>query len=199
STQQCTKSGVVRHLGVARIQQQNGLVEETNMKLLAKVVIYRNMSFNEGGEYKKTFISSGVGTSLVHVLQGVEFEVKPQEDHTFEVEFHGNVNHVAGSHEVQTHDLMYYHSARDREQHSARELFRYREDSNEVAFAVAAVVKIYAHESLNFNDTVACEVISKWKAGLKEDKDARSDVYVLSNDCRKSSDDSDGYYWEYTP
>nr|GEU36761.1 zinc finger, CCHC-type [Tanacetum cinerariifolium] len=41
------------------------------------------------------------------------------------------------------------------EQHSAWELFNYREDSNEVAFAVAAVEKIYAHESLIFNNTVA--------------------------------------------
>ncbi|PWA71473.1 hypothetical protein CTI12_AA280520 [Artemisia annua] len=29
--------------------------------------------------------------------------------------------------------------------------------------------------------------------------DTRSDVYVLSNGCRKSSDDSDDYYCEYTP
>nr|GEY27672.1 retrovirus-related Pol polyprotein from transposon TNT 1-94 [Tanacetum cinerariifolium] len=55
------------------------------------------------------------------------------------------------------------------------------------SIVVAGVEKIYAHESLTFNDTVACELISKWKAGLKEEMDARSDVYVLSNDCRKSS------------
>ncbi|GJU00802.1 hypothetical protein Tco_1111140 [Tanacetum coccineum] len=116
--------------------------------------------------------SSAYSWDIVKVLQGVEFEVEPQEDHTFEVESHGNVDHVAGSHEVQTQDLMDYHSARDREQHSARELFGYREDSNEAAFAVAR---------------------------LKEDMDARSDMYVLSNGCKKSSDDSDGYYWEYTP
>ncbi|GKF91762.1 hypothetical protein Tco_0275463, partial [Tanacetum coccineum] len=36
STQQCTKSGFARHLGVAGIQQHNGLVEETNVTLLAK-------------------------------------------------------------------------------------------------------------------------------------------------------------------
>ncbi|GJS33660.1 hypothetical protein Tco_0532042 [Tanacetum coccineum] len=193
------------------LQQQNGLVDETNVTLLAKVrcfliqsglsktpidmlgffgwlaskrqgmlepvkvkCIFLNMGFNEMGEYKKTFIGSGVGTGSVQVLQGVEFEVEPQEDHTFEVEPHGNVDHVVGSQE-------------------------YREDSNEAAFAVAAVKKIYAHKSLNFNNTVACEVISKWKAGLKDDMDARSDVYVLSNGCKKCSDDSDVYYWEYTP
>nr|GEW24723.1 zinc finger, CCHC-type [Tanacetum cinerariifolium] len=72
-------------------------------------------------------------------------------------------------------------------------------DSNEDDFAVAAVDKIYAHELLTFNDTIACEVIFKWKAGLKEDMDVRSDVYVLSHGCRKSSDDSHNYYWEYAP
>ncbi|GJX96990.1 hypothetical protein Tco_0352788 [Tanacetum coccineum] len=36
STQQCMKSGVAKHLGVAVIQQKNGLVKETNMTLLAK-------------------------------------------------------------------------------------------------------------------------------------------------------------------
>ncbi|GJX40847.1 hypothetical protein Tco_0255837 [Tanacetum coccineum] len=102
-------------------------------EVTSKVVLYRNMAFNENGEYKKTFIGSGV------------------------------------------------------------------EDINEAAFAVAVVDKIYAHELLTFNNTVACEVIFKWEAGLKDDMDARSDVYVLSNGCKKCSDDSDGYYWEYTP
>ncbi|GJS04551.1 hypothetical protein Tco_0321059 [Tanacetum coccineum] len=127
-----------REAEVFRIHQQNGLVDEINMTLFAKV------------------------------LQGVKFEVEPQEDHTFEVEPYGNVDHVV-------------------------------EDSNEAAFVVAAMDKIYAHELLTFNNTVACEVIFKWEAGLKDDMDARSDVYVLSNGCKKRSDDSDGYYWEYTP
>ncbi|GKC28830.1 hypothetical protein Tco_1036124, partial [Tanacetum coccineum] len=56
-----------------------------------------------------------------------------------------------------TQDLMDYQLARDREQHLACEIFKYREDSNEATFAVAAVEKIYAHESLTFNNTVACE------------------------------------------
>nr|GEW98351.1 zinc finger, CCHC-type [Tanacetum cinerariifolium] len=124
-------------------------------------------------------------------MQRVEFEVEPQEDHTFEVEPHGNVDHVASSQEVQTQNLIYYHLTRDREQHSKHELFNYREDNNEVAFAVAKVEKIYAHESLTFNNTVAIEVIFKWKAGLKDDMDAPSDVYVLSNGCKKCNDDSD--------
>ncbi|GKA51278.1 retrovirus-related pol polyprotein from transposon TNT 1-94, partial [Tanacetum coccineum] len=106
---------------------------------------------------KCIFLGYHKGTSLVHVLQGVEFEVKPQVDHAFEVEPLTNVGQRAGSHKVQTQDLIYYHSSRDREQHSAWKLFSYREDNNEDAFAVATVDKIYAHASLTFKNTVACE------------------------------------------
>nr|GEV32051.1 zinc finger, CCHC-type [Tanacetum cinerariifolium] len=123
----------------------------------SKVVLYRNMGFNESGEYKKTIIGSGVGTGSMQVLHGFEFEVEPLGDHTFEVEPQENVDQGAGLQEIQTQDLIYYHLARDREQHLACELFGYREDSNGATFAVAAVEKIYAHESLTFNNTVACE------------------------------------------
>ncbi|GJR62170.1 hypothetical protein Tco_1504332 [Tanacetum coccineum] len=114
-----------------RSRRQNGLVEETNVTLLAKVCFTR-YGFHESGKYKNNLLV----------------------------------------------------------------LVSYREDSNEAAFAVAEAEKIYAHESLTFNNTVACEVISKWKAGLKDDMDARSDVYVLSNDYKKCSDDhAMFYYW----
>nr|GFB54698.1 zinc finger, CCHC-type [Tanacetum cinerariifolium] len=70
---------------------------------------------------------------------------------------------------------------------------------NEAAFMVVKEEKIYAHKPLTFNDIVACEVISKWKAELKEEIDARSNVYVLINVCKESSDDRNGYYRESTP
>ncbi|GJX48888.1 mitochondrial amidoxime reducing component 2-like protein [Tanacetum coccineum] len=44
----------------------------------SKVVL--NMGFNESGEYKKTFIGSGVGTGSMQVLHGFDFEVEPQEN-----------------------------------------------------------------------------------------------------------------------
>ncbi|GKE66542.1 hypothetical protein Tco_1520703, partial [Tanacetum coccineum] len=75
---------------------------------------------------KCIFLGCHKGTGSMQVLQGVEFEVEPLEDHTFEVEPHGNIDHVV-------------------------------EDINEAAFVVAAVDTIYAHESLTFNYTVACE------------------------------------------
>ncbi|GKA66003.1 hypothetical protein Tco_0765811 [Tanacetum coccineum] len=135
------------------IQQQNGLVNETNVTLFAKLSVS---------------------------VEGVEFKVEPHKDHTFKVEPHGNFDHVAGLHEVQTQDLIYYHLEHDREQHSTHELFNYREDNNETAFVFAEAEKIYAHESLTFNNTVTCDVISMWKVRLKDDTDARSDAEILA-------------------
>ncbi|GKE29633.1 zinc finger, CCHC-type containing protein [Tanacetum coccineum] len=224
STQQCMKSMVAKHLGVAGIHQQNGLVDETNVTLFAKVrcfliqsglskvfwaedttrstyLVNRSPSSMIG--FKKPINMLGFFSWLASIKQGMlepgkvrciflgyyksivgnklwrlddvtskvvlYRNIEPLGDHTFEVEPQENVDQGDGLQEVQTQDLMNYQLARDRDQHLARELFGYKEDSNEVAFAVAAVEKIYAHESLTFNDTGACEVISKWKAGLKED------------------------------
>ncbi|GKA62985.1 hypothetical protein Tco_0762504 [Tanacetum coccineum] len=69
-------------------------------EVTSKVVLHMNMSFNESGEYKKTFIGSGVGTGSMQVLQGVKFEVEPREDHAFEVEPLMNVSQGVGSQKV---------------------------------------------------------------------------------------------------
>nr|GEU56872.1 transmembrane protein [Tanacetum cinerariifolium] len=207
-------SGVAKHLGVAGTQQQNGLVDETNVTLFANVrcfLIQSGLSkvFWVEDTTRSTYLvnmspSSAIGLKklvdmlrsfgwLASIKQGIlepvkvkciflgyhksivgnklwrldnitskvlhrfEFEVKPLGDHTFEVEPQENVDQGAGLQEVQTQELMDYQLARDREQHLACELFGYREDSNEAAFVVVAVEKIYAHESLTFNNTVSCE------------------------------------------
>ncbi|GJX14085.1 zinc finger, CCHC-type containing protein [Tanacetum coccineum] len=130
---------------------------------------------------KMSRVAKHLGATGIHQQNGLVDEINmtlfAKEDHTFEVEPHENVDQGAGLQEVQTQDLVDYHLARDKEQHLACEQFGYREDSNEASFAVATVEKIYAHELLTFNDTVAYEVISKWKAGLKEDMDVWSDVW----------------------
>ncbi|GJS01636.1 hypothetical protein Tco_0318144 [Tanacetum coccineum] len=148
STQQYTKSGIDKHLGVAVIQQQNGSPSSTigfntpiDMLEYFGWLASIKQGMLEPVKVKCIFLGYRkgiVGTSSVQVLQGVEFKVEPQEDHKFEVEPHGNVDHVAGS-------------------NTTHELFSYREDSNEAAFAVAEAEKIYAHESLTFNNTIACE------------------------------------------
>nr|GEY90017.1 hypothetical protein [Tanacetum cinerariifolium] len=102
--------------------------------------------------YHKSIVGNKLwrlGTGSTQALHGFEFEVEPLGDHTFEVEPQEIVDQGASLQDVQTQDLIDYQ------------------------LAPAAMEKIYAHESLTFNNTVACEVISKWNAGLKDNMDAR--------------------------
>ncbi|GJS54079.1 hypothetical protein Tco_0627441 [Tanacetum coccineum] len=57
--------------------------EDTTMStyLVNKVVLYRNMGFNER---RKLSLVLHIGTGSMQVLQGDEFEVEPQDGHTFE-------------------------------------------------------------------------------------------------------------------
>nr|GEY20020.1 zinc finger, CCHC-type [Tanacetum cinerariifolium] len=163
------------------IVQKHGGSKQVGLKQLgSKQVGFKQVGVKQVG-FKQLGPGVEIGVHGVHdekrvwfeVLHGFEFEVEPLGDHTSEVEPQENVDQRAGLQEVQTQDLMDYQLARDRKQHIACELFGYREDST--------------------------KVISKWKTGLKDDMDARSDVYVLSNGCRKSSNDNHDYYWGYTP
>ncbi|GKE95661.1 hypothetical protein Tco_1580516, partial [Tanacetum coccineum] len=168
STQQCMKSEVVKHLGVARIHQQNGLVDETNMTLFAKKPLDILEFFGWLASIKQGMLEP---VKVKCIFLGYHESIVGNklwrlDDITSKVVLYRNM----GFNESEEYKKTFIGSgvARDMEQHSAWELFSYREDSNEAAFVVAAVEKIYAHESLTFNDSVACEVIYKWKAGLKK-------------------------------
>nr|GEV51958.1 hypothetical protein [Tanacetum cinerariifolium]GEV56897.1 hypothetical protein [Tanacetum cinerariifolium] len=189
--------------------QQNGLVNETNVTLFAKVRCFLiqsglskvfwakdttrstylvNMSPSSAIRFKKLIDMLGFFGWLASIKQGILEPVKFKciflgyhkiraanklwrlDDvtskvvlytniggHTFEVEPQDNIDQRAGLQEVQTQNLIDYQLAPDRKQHLACELFGYREDNNEDAFEVAAVEKIYAHESLIFNNIVVCE------------------------------------------
>ncbi|GJS56404.1 zinc finger, CCHC-type containing protein [Tanacetum coccineum] len=121
STQQCTKRGVVKHLGVAVIQQQNGLVKKTNVTFLAKTPIDMlgifawlasiKQGMLEPVKVKCIFLGYRKGivgnklwmlddiTSKVVLYRNmeVEFEVEPHDDHTFEVEPLRNVGQAGFS------------------------------------------------------------------------------------------------------
>ncbi|GKA94995.1 hypothetical protein Tco_0817033 [Tanacetum coccineum] len=154
STQQCTKSGVAKHLGVASGLSKVFWAEDTTM---STYLVTRSPSSSIGF---KTPVDMLGFFGWLAIKQGILEPVK--------------------------------------EEYGVSMKWQYWKLSLWFG-VVAAVDKVYAHESLTFNNTIAYEVISKWKVGLKDDMDARSDVYVLSNGCRKSRDDSHDYYWKYAP
>ncbi|GJR40446.1 retrotransposon protein, putative, ty1-copia subclass [Tanacetum coccineum] len=108
-----------------------------------KIVIRRNVVFNESVMNKDTLKDSADGDD---------------ED--------------AGDHETdQTPDLTDYQLARDRERRTKTKPLRFQDESNMAAYAFVAAEEEYTHEPLTYQETVAYEDSSKWKAAMEEEMD----------------------------
>ncbi|GJX94025.1 retrotransposon protein, putative, ty1-copia subclass [Tanacetum coccineum] len=120
-----------------------------------KIVISRNIVFNESVMYKDTLKDSGAGDKAVKELQ-VEVELQRFNNHTPEedqIDQEDGDGEDAGDHETdQTPDLTDYH--------------------NMAAYAFAAAEEEDTHEPLTYQEAVACEDSSKWKAAMKEEMDS---------------------------
>ncbi|GKF85473.1 hypothetical protein Tco_0253300 [Tanacetum coccineum] len=82
-------------------------------------------------------------------------------------------NEDAGDHETdQTPDLTDYQLARDRERRTRTKPLRFRDESNMAAYAFAAAEEEDTHEPLTYQEAVAFEDSSKWKAAMEEEMDS---------------------------
>nr|GEY85179.1 hypothetical protein [Tanacetum cinerariifolium] len=203
STQQCMKSGVAIHLGVAGIQQQNGLVDETNVTLFAKVPCFLIQSalstiFWVDDTTISTYLVNRSPSSTIGFKKTIDM-----------LRFFGWLASIKKwmlePVKVKSIFLGYYKSIVDNKLWrldgvtSKVVLYRNMGFNEKGDYKKTFIGSDVGTGSVHVLQGVEFEVISKWKAGLKDDMDARSDVYVLRNGCRKCSDDSDGYYWDYTP
>nr|GEX15742.1 zinc finger, CCHC-type [Tanacetum cinerariifolium] len=194
STQQCVKSEVAKYLGVAGIQQQNGLVDETNVTLFAKLLEddmdARSDMYVLNNDYRKC--SNDIYGYYWGYTQakGNILSMEIVRDHS------GNTLRVSQS---RFYNGKLYQMVCTRLDIASADVGMLDKFDHGLQTDVQVFVDFDYVMGRSITIMVACEVICKWKAGLKDDMDARSDVYVLSNGCRKCSDDNDGYYWEYTP
>ncbi|GJV76738.1 retrotransposon protein, putative, ty1-copia subclass [Tanacetum coccineum] len=140
-----------------------------------KIVTSRNVVFNESVMYKDTLKDSGAGDKSVEELQ-VEVELQRFNNHTPEedqIDQEDGDDEDAGDHETdQTPDLTDYQLARDRERRTRTKPLRFRDESNMAAYAFAAAEEEDTHEPLTYQEAVACEDSSKWKAAMEEEMDS---------------------------
>nr|GEW35977.1 retrotransposon protein, putative, Ty1-copia subclass [Tanacetum cinerariifolium] len=104
-----------------------------------------------------------------HVKQGLSNRT-PEEDHTDQED--GNDENTGDQETDQTTDLTDYQLVRDRESRTATKPLRFRDESNIAAYAFAATEEEDTHEPLTYQEAVACEDISKWKAAMEEEMDS---------------------------
>ncbi|GJS47454.1 retrotransposon protein, putative, ty1-copia subclass [Tanacetum coccineum] len=140
-----------------------------------KIVTSRNVVFNESVMYKDTLKDSGVGDKSVEELQ-VEVELQRLNNHTHEedqIDQEDGNDEDAGDQETnQPPDLTDYQLTRDREPRTRTKPLRFQDESNMAAYAFAAAEEEDTHEPLTYQEAVACEDSSKWKAAMKEEMDS---------------------------
>nr|GEY30649.1 putative polyprotein [Tanacetum cinerariifolium] len=161
--QLCIESGIARHLTVAGTPQQNGLAERMNRTLMDKRLRKRHL-WRCGWDIQ------------------VEVELQRLNNHTLEEDQTDNEgqtnqddgdNEDAGDQEIdQPPDLTDYQLVRDREPRTRTKPLRFRDESNMAAYAFAAAEEEDTHEPLTYQEVVACEDSSKWKAAMKEEMDS---------------------------
>ncbi|GJY42902.1 retrotransposon protein, putative, ty1-copia subclass [Tanacetum coccineum] len=141
-----------------------------------KQVTSRNVVINESVMYKDTMKDSGAcADKSVEELQ-VEVKLQRLNNHTPEedqTDQEDGDDEDAGDQETdQTPDLTDYQLARDRECRTRMKPLRFRDESYMAAYAFVAAEKVDTHESLTYQEAVACEDSSKSKAAMKEEMDS---------------------------
>ncbi|GKA85619.1 retrotransposon protein, putative, ty1-copia subclass, partial [Tanacetum coccineum] len=106
----------------------------------------------------------------------VEVELQRLNNHTLEedqTDQEDGDDEDAGDQETdQTPDLTDYQLVRDREPRTRTKPLRFRDESNMAAYAFVAAEEEDTHEPLTYQEAVACEDSSKWKAAMKEEMDS---------------------------
>nr|GFA11517.1 copia LTR rider [Tanacetum cinerariifolium] len=137
---------------------------------------------NESVMYKDTLKDSGAGADKsVEELQ-VKKELQRLNNHRLEEDQTDNEDQTdqddgddedAGVQEIdQPPDLTDYQLVRDREPRTRTKPLRFRDESNMAAYAFVAAEEEDTHERLTYQEAVACEDSSKWKASMKEEMDS---------------------------
>nr|GEY60364.1 copia LTR rider [Tanacetum cinerariifolium] len=146
-----------------------------------KIVTSRNVVFNESDMYKDTLKDSGAcADKSVKELQ-VEVELQRLNNHTLEedqTDQEDGDDEDAGDQEIdQPPDLTDYQLVWDREPRTRTKPLRFRDESNMAAYAFAVIEEEDTHESLTYQEAVACEdnhqvgqklMTCKWLFKIKE-------------------------------
>ncbi|GJZ91319.1 retrovirus-related pol polyprotein from transposon TNT 1-94 [Tanacetum coccineum] len=125
--------------------------------------------------YKDTIKDYSAGDKSVEELQ-VEVELQRLNNHTpkeDQKDQEDGDDEDAGDQETdQLSDFTYYQLVRDREPRTRTKPLRFRDKSNMATYAFVAPEEEDTHEPLTYQEAVACEDSSNWKAAMKEEMDS---------------------------
>ncbi|GJY59135.1 RNA-directed DNA polymerase, eukaryota [Tanacetum coccineum] len=195
--QLCIKSGIARHLTVARTPQQNGGRRTSPSRAIERKTPTEMWS-GHPSDYEMLRIfgcvvyphdkqgkleSRAVKCVLLGYLEGVKgYRLYRLDDESPKI--------VTSRYMVFNESVMYKDTLKDagagdksvdklqievelqREPVTRTKPLRFRDESNMAAYAFVAAEEEDTHEPLTYQEVVACEDSSKWKAAMKEEMDS---------------------------
>nr|GEY29854.1 zinc finger, CCHC-type [Tanacetum cinerariifolium] len=167
--QLCIDSGIARHLTVVGTPQQNGLAKRMNRTLMDKV---RCLLIQSG--LPKTFWAEVTCTAayLINRSPSTAIEKKtPMEMWSRHPSDYGMLKTfgcIACSTRLRW-NCKDYQLVQDRKPRTRTKPLKFRDKSNMAAYAFAAAEEEDTHKPLTYQEAVACEDSSKWKAAMKEE------------------------------
>nr|GEU94014.1 retrovirus-related Pol polyprotein from transposon TNT 1-94 [Tanacetum cinerariifolium] len=185
--QLCIESRIARHLSVAGTPQQNGVADCMNITFMDKE---RCLLLQSG--LPKTFWAEATCT-VTYIInkspsRAIEKKI-PMEIWSGHPIHYGMLRifgYVTYPHDKQDQededagdqatdqplDLTDYQLVRDREPRTRRKPLRFRDESNMAAYVFVVAEEEDTHEPLTYQEVVAYEDSSKWKASIKEEMDS---------------------------
>ncbi|GJW81958.1 retrotransposon protein, putative, ty1-copia subclass [Tanacetum coccineum] len=175
--QLCIESGIARHLTVAGTPQQNGVASTVwDRTLMDKVTILRHLWRLWSGH-----VQSDYGMFLRILLRRYppdKNEVTSRTWSSMNVYVKDTLKIrcqcMGSDEELQAWrwNCRVNQLTRDREPRTRTKPLRFQDESNMAAYAFAAAEEEDTHEPLTYQEAVACEDSSKWKAAMKEEMDS---------------------------
>nr|GEU88269.1 retrovirus-related Pol polyprotein from transposon TNT 1-94 [Tanacetum cinerariifolium] len=168
--QLCIESGIARHLTVIGMPQRNGLAERMNKTLIDKVepraVKCILLGYFAGVKGYRLYRLDDESPKIV-TSRNVVFNKSVMYKDTLK-DYGASVDKSVE--ELQKSDLTNYQLVRDREPRIRTKPFRFQDESNMVAYAFVVAKEEDTHEP--FQEAVACEDSSKWKATMNKEMDS---------------------------
>ncbi|GKE99536.1 retrotransposon protein, putative, ty1-copia subclass [Tanacetum coccineum] len=145
--QLCIESGIARHLTVAGTPQQNGVAERMS----------------------RTLMDNGVKGYRLYRLDNKSPKIVTSRNVVFdESVMYKDTLKDSGAGDKSVEELQ-VEVELQRELRTRTKPLRFQDESNMAAYAFVAAEEEDTHEPLTYQDAIACEDSSKWKAAMKKE------------------------------
>nr|GFA39164.1 retrovirus-related Pol polyprotein from transposon TNT 1-94 [Tanacetum cinerariifolium] len=160
-----------KHKAFGKFKEWKQLVENQTERTVKKLRTDNGLEFCNQ-EFEQLCIKSGIARHLTVAETPQQNRVAERRNRTLMDKEDGDDEDAGDQATDQPSDLTDYQLVWDREPRTRTKPLRFRDESNITTCTFVVAEEEDTHEPLTYQDPVACEDSSKWKAAMKEEMDS---------------------------